>query len=1033
MRRRVLLCCLALLAGLGASAPRADAAEVCVPNNFDVVCDVIAGSITAGIAAASPGDTVFVNAGIYSEFVVVDKSIKLKSKFGRALTTIEPPTAVVTGILGTVKVNSGLTGVEIGGVGQGFTIEGVDNTAPGLESAALYFQGTHTNAQVRDNEIVAAGEAGLLMEGGVANTGMVIDGNTFSGKTFSGTTAEGFGFADQFTQPNRPRQLAVVAGNPSTNLTFTNNQLIGTAGACNSSGQEQGNTLATLDSDNAVITGNNFAGVTSRFATSLRARRPNTTISGNTFSSAGLFASCTTPVVPTATGHIFMNNIGSTANAVAAANTFDVGVYVNGLSANSTIAVSIDAVVSAVPSGTTVIAMPGVYDEQVSITTSNITLNAAGATLRPSSLVSDTTQGSPCSNGTGTAIVLVSGASGVVLNDLNVDASLINPMPARLIGIFYRNASGAINGGSVVEVRNKPLDGSQNGLGIYVQAKGPNVADVDITGVTVSGYQKNGVTFNGCGCALALDGVGTGSITDSIITGAGDTPVIAQNGVQVGFGGSNVTISGNTITGHRYTGNPLNGTATGVLLFSATNNLISDNDISDGNFGIVFQGGSFSLCAVGDATGNTAQCNRIEGHDQDVFEAGVASDTAANTVFSNAFASNTIGVDGSAITSGTLNAENNYWGAGDGPSGVGPGSGDPVTTGVDFAPFLTLAPACVECTSDAQCDDGLTCSGTETCNLGTNQCQAGTAVTCSGECLTGICLEPSGTCQLELDGTSCSGNPDTCSLSDFCTSGVCNEGGSGDGDGDGVCTADDNCPALSNPSQANTDGDGLGNACDSCPGDAANDVDGDGICAGTGFQAPKTGDGDNCPSASNPSQSDFDGDDIGDVCDGEEAALNVTRARAKRNTSGNPAKPNGLVKVSGDMIVNLPGGDSLASPMGFAARVVDGLTLDTDALASPPSWTAAQCVVKTVPVSGVIRTITCKSADKNSTLVIRAVNPVNPAVPQVYKFTITIRRVAINGPFDSPVTATLEQGAIDRVGTINDCQSNSAGLSCKEG
>jgi hypothetical protein len=54
-------------------------------------------------------------------------------------------------------------------------------------------------------------------------------------------------------------------------------------------------------------------------------------------------------------------------------------------------------------------------------------------------------------------------------------------------------------------------------------------------------------------------------------------------------------------------------------------------------------------------------------------------------------------------------------------------------------------------------------------------------------------------------------------------------------------------------------------------------------------------------------------------------------------------------------------------------------------------------------------------------------------VPQVYKFTITVRRVAVNGPFDAPVTTTLKQGAVDRVGTINDCQSNQAGLSCKEG
>uniref|UniRef100_UPI0035B2DDBA hypothetical protein n=1 Tax=Promineifilum sp. TaxID=2664178 RepID=UPI0035B2DDBA len=38
---------------------------------------------------------------------------------------------------------------------------------------------------------------------------------------------------------------------------------------------------------------------------------------------------------------------------------------------------------------------------------------------------------------------------------------------------------------------------------------------------------------------------------------------------------------------------------------------------------------------------------------------------------------------------GTLNAENNWWGAADGPSDAGPGAGDAVSTNVDFDPWLT--------------------------------------------------------------------------------------------------------------------------------------------------------------------------------------------------------------------------------------------------------------------------------------------------------------------------------------------------------
>jgi len=43
-------------------------------------------------------------------------------------------------------------------------------------------------------------------------------------------------------------------------------------------------------------------------------------------------------------------------------------------------------------------------------------------------------------------------------------------------------------------------------------------------------------------------------------------------------------------------------------------------------------------------------------------------------------------------SSPTMTAENNYWGASDGPSGVGPGSGDRVSSNVDYDPFATSSP-----------------------------------------------------------------------------------------------------------------------------------------------------------------------------------------------------------------------------------------------------------------------------------------------------------------------------------------------------
>ncbi len=71
-----------------------------------------------------------------------------------------------------------------------------------------------------------------------------------------------------------------------------------------------------------------------------------------------------------------------------------------------------------------------------------------------------------------------------------------------------------------------------------------------------------------------------------------------------------------------------------------------------------------------------------------------------------------------------------------------------------------------------------------------------------------------------------------------------------DPDGDGVAAGADNCPAASNPGQADHDSDGSGDACD---GDDDND--------GRADMA------DNCPLVANPDQLDADADNLGNLCD----------------------------------------------------------------------------------------------------------------------------------------------------------------------
>ncbi|MBI5960457.1 MAG: thrombospondin type 3 repeat-containing protein [Chloroflexi bacterium] len=71
-----------------------------------------------------------------------------------------------------------------------------------------------------------------------------------------------------------------------------------------------------------------------------------------------------------------------------------------------------------------------------------------------------------------------------------------------------------------------------------------------------------------------------------------------------------------------------------------------------------------------------------------------------------------------------------------------------------------------------------------------------------------------------------------------------------DRDNDGVLDAEDNCPFVANPDQADADNNGVGDAC-------SEDYDADGVLDVE----------DNCPFAPNSDQIDADGDGVGDVCE----------------------------------------------------------------------------------------------------------------------------------------------------------------------
>lgn len=150
---------------------------------------------------------------------------------------------------------------------------------------------------------------------------------------------------------------------------------------------------------------------------------------------------------------------------------------------------------------------------------------------------------------------------------------------ARLRGILFMGASGTATNNRLFDIAQATTFGCQEGNGIEARNfAGESFSSPDRTTVTISdnvvrSYQKTGVLVSG-----NVDAI----VTRNVISGIGPTTVIAQNGVQIGFGATGL-VSANEISGNDYTPNTF--FACGIIVVDADgvdrkqqDNLFADNE-----------------------------------------------------------------------------------------------------------------------------------------------------------------------------------------------------------------------------------------------------------------------------------------------------------------------------------------------------------------------------------------------------------------------------------------------------------------------
>ncbi len=469
-------------------------------------------TISAGMAAAAPFDVVLVAPGTYVVTSTISASTSDVTLQGSGIgSTIIQVASGVGNLLSVTASNFTL---------RDCTIEKTDTANQGL----ILILGS--GCTVRDNEIYGPDPGSPWSVNGLVSRAMEIGGGA-SGLLITGNNI------------HHLRQPAYING--PTVGTISSNLVSGTRGW-------------VIDGASITFTGNSWGPVPQ-----------------NQGADIALLASCTAVQYPnllalsSGNGNAYISGQFAGAASGRADGYSNAGAAPGGNGSVPAPYLTVQGGVNGTLPGGTVHVAAGAYTEQVIIAGKNLTVRGAGSgstTIQaPAALATTFTTSGP-----NKPVVTADGAANVRIEDLKVDGMGNGNANNRIVGIGYWNAGGGITNVAITRIRSNPLDGVQAGVGVLASNNTGGPYGLGLSSVAVNDFQKNGMSLAGAGMTV--------SVTGGSVTGAGNTALIAQNGIQIS-GGAGGTVNGTAISALRYT--PASVVSVGLLVFGPGGSVAASN------------------------------------------------------------------------------------------------------------------------------------------------------------------------------------------------------------------------------------------------------------------------------------------------------------------------------------------------------------------------------------------------------------------------------------------------------------------------